>query len=91
MDWKISSTDGADVERRDLRRTLQETRETERAFDSVAVAERNLLGRMRSGRAASTTASSKESEDPESSKNMSSIEGDQRYHAQVKSPLIIED
>jgi len=63
MEWKISSTDGADAERRDLRRTLQETRETERAFDSVA--ERNLLGSRRSGRATSTTASSKESEDPE--------------------------
>lgn len=61
MEWKDSSTDGADVERRDLRRTLQETRETERAFDSVA--ERNILGR--SGRATSATASSKESEDQE--------------------------
>jgi len=64
MEWKISSTDGAaDAARRDLRRTLQETRETERAFDSVA--ERNLLGSRRSGRGTSTTASSKESEDAE--------------------------
>lgn len=45
-------------------------KKTKRAFDSVSVTERNLLGSRRSGRVASTTASGKESEDPESSQNM---------------------